>query len=81
MLARRNFLGSLLAAPAIIRTPGLLMPIKRLSPIVVSNIREVRITELDVVAIMQKYREAYPAIVQAYMTVYKENLARLAAPR
>ena len=81
MLARRNFLGSLLAAPAIIRTPGLLMPIKRLSPIVVSNIREVRITELDVVAIMQKYREAYPAIAQAYMTVYKENLARLAAPR
>jgi hypothetical protein len=28
MLSRRGFIGSLLAAPVIIRTPGLLMPIK-----------------------------------------------------
>jgi len=28
MLNRRGFLGGLLAAPAIIRTPGLLMPVK-----------------------------------------------------
>lgn len=30
LLSRRGLLGSLLAAPAIIRTPGLLMPVKPL---------------------------------------------------
>jgi hypothetical protein len=30
MLSRRGLLGSLICAPAIIRTPGLLMPIKSL---------------------------------------------------
>lgn len=34
-LSRRNFLGVLLAAPAIIRTPGLLMPVK--APLIAHN--------------------------------------------
>lgn len=30
MLSRRGFLGSLLAAPVVITTPGLLMPVKKM---------------------------------------------------
>lgn len=35
MITRRGILGALLAAPAIIRTPGLLMPVK--APLVVAT--------------------------------------------
>lgn len=41
MMNRRRFLTGLLAMPLVIRTPGLLMPVKAAGPLAVSRIRTV----------------------------------------
>ena len=73
MLARRGFLGALLAAPAIIRTPGLLMAVKPPPPIWVYRGLSFGFTSADV---SNHYARLLEASSRKTSEVIAENIYR-----
>lgn len=73
LLSRRGLIASLLAAPVIIRTPGLLMPVKRVSLVDTDNVFSI-LSNGDIVLKGESITPEISALFYQDQIVYQRGL-------